>query len=169
MIPFEVHITGSDERIMYASKELGVKAIAVELLDRSFNVIKTEYMTSHVIKCECFNEVMEKVIVLKNSLEHDYMVHIVRTKVECPPIKTLFDDSIYIESHFTATDILYPMSRNKTKDYLLATHRIFDTSKYEMFTKFHQGRIVEICLHDEYEDGHSDKYWFCKYGLVDSK
>jgi hypothetical protein len=147
---FEIHITG-DERIMSASRSLGVKAIAVELLSPDMRVLRVEHMTSQIAKFDVYEDCEVYVLSLAKKLV-DLGVEIYRVKIESPYREHFVSRSLYVESHFPARSGY--ASRNVLKTEKLGTAREYDVSGYGDFVKKHAGDEIEMCLYDScpYED-----------------
>jgi hypothetical protein len=166
METFEVHITG-DESIMAAAKDLGVKAIAVELLRPDKSVIRTEFMTSIVMKELNYVEVKKKVDELVNQLK-ERKVTIVRTKIESPFYEHYVEQSLYLESHFLVSPdrpAVLPISRSRHKpDKFLGTLREYTKADYHILKEVAEifGDEVELCLYDDNID--EDKDWLSLWG-----
>ena len=154
---FEIHITG-DASILEAAKP--IKTISVQLLTPKGEIIRTEYMTSLVMKAENYEACKIKVDEIAASLAASG-VQISRVKIECPFYKHYADRAIYIESHFVTQDFKFPVSRNARKDSLLATDRTYIRAEFESFKERYKGVEVELCLYDTWVD--EDLDWFKLY------
>jgi len=154
---FEVHITG-DKDIL--NVDLKIKTISVELLSPYKEVIRTEYMTSIVMKCVNVEEAKNRVGNLVLSL-HASGITIVRVKIECPFYKHYVDQSLYMESHFVSDEFKLPTSRNVKKSTFLATDRTYNKSDYEEFAEKYKEAEVELCVYDT--DVEEDKDWMKIY------
>lgn len=157
---FEVHITG-DENIIEVCKNNGYKSISVDLLKPNQSILRTEYMTSMILKHnnykECKIAVDNCVNIIKNN-----KVNVIRVKIESPFYEHYIDQSLYMESHFEATNDKYPMSRNKRKTTILATEREYDKKLYNQFiNRWKDSKELELCLYDTWID--EDKDWFELY------
>lgn len=141
---FEVHITGDESIVTVAP----VKTIAVDLLLPDQSHLRTEYMTSQVYKFPSYQECKQHVDLLVSQLIA-LGVQIKRVKIESPIYDHYIKDSLYIESHFPATDWDYPVSRNLRKTAKLATDRDYNQDKYKEFQEKHAGRELELCLYDK--------------------
>ena len=153
---FEVHITGS-ENIHQIAKGLGLKTIAIDLLQPDMNVLRVEHMTSHIYRFENFERCGEEVIKIVNQMR-DSGVVIHRVKVESPDYQHYRTHSLYMESHFEAEGLFFPLSRTHGKEKLLATDRTYDQSRYDDFVKINKGRDLELCLWDTCVE--EDLDWF---------
>jgi hypothetical protein len=142
---FEVHITG-DERIHEAAKKYGLKTIAVELLRPDGTVLRTEHMTSQVMRFPSYDECIQKVLDIRDELAR--WCAIWRVKVECPVYDHYLDRSLYLESHFETKNNLFPISRNKNKVTWMGTDRTYDHTEYETFQTRWHGEILELALYD---------------------
>lgn len=148
---FEVHITG-DKSILEHGEALGVKTIAVDLLRPDKSLLRSEYMTSIIMKCTNYETCKQQVCELSDKLLARG-VGIIRTKIECPPYQHYLGSSLYAESHFKTTSYDdFPVSRNQKKDYLLATDRTYDKGEYSEFMKLHEDDELELCLFDSFID-----------------
>jgi hypothetical protein len=156
---FEVHITG-DYRIIDVANKINVKNISVDLLKPDGSVLRTEHMTSYVLKCRSFEECK---LLVEKTVEHfvEEKVRVLRVKIESPDYVHYRDRSLYMESHFSAENEKYPLSRNRKKTHRLATDREYDRSNYDSFRDRWNGEDVELCLHDTWLE--EDKDWFDLY------
>ena len=161
LIPYEIHITG-ENTIISELNNLGVKNIIVQLLKPDGELLRTEYMSSHVIKRATYAEVLEFIDDLTSKLESK----IIRVKIECPPYKDLFEHSLYIESHFKPKRLwgnIYPVSRNSKSGKLMATDREYDISGYDLFLEKWADEDCELCLFDTFKE--EDLDWFELYDV----
>lgn len=167
---FEVHITGDESIIENAVKLGNLKTITVDLLRPDRSVLRTEYMTALVTKCDqyqtCHDQTMKLVEDFKNL-----GTKIIRVKIECPPYQHYFNSSLYMESHFKMIDDLtfipfFPTSRNQKKNKLLGTDRTYDKADYKRFSDTHQDNELELCLYDSFID--EDLDWLSLPWLVNS-
>lgn len=156
MQTFEIHITG-DERIVQAANQRDIKNITIHLLKPNKEVLRTEFMTSFIVKKENYQECKEYVVELARELSQHS--DIIRVKIESPIYDEYVKDSLYIESHFEAKDDRFPMSRNIRKETILATDRAYDN--YDEFIKNNKGRDLELCLYDTFVQEDAD--WFSLY------
>ena len=156
---FEVHITG-DESIIASATSLGVKTISVDLLKPDQTSLRTEHMTSQVYKFPTYLECKQHVDKLVEQLT-GLGVSIQRVKIESPIYDHYIKDSLYVESHFPATDWSYPVSRNVRKTELLATDREYNQAGYDSFRELHKGRDLELCLYDN--NPQEDMDWLMIY------
>lgn len=156
METFEIHITGQ-HGINQELDQLGIKNIVVDLLSPNLELMRTEYMSSFVIKkeslLECKVEVFELLLKLKSK--------IIRVKIESPFYEHYLDTSLYLESHFKPFNEAYPISRNAKSGKLLATDRTYEKAQYDDFRNKWVGEDVEMCLVDNFIEEDSD--WFEKY------
>lgn len=157
---FEIHITG-DKSILKNGNDLGIKTISIDLLQPDRNFHRTEYMTSHVHKCENF-EICRKYVDDTVDKLRKAKTNIIRVKIECPYYEHYVNDSIYIESHFEDRNGRFPISKNQNKDFYLATDREYNRELYKNFTERYNGEIVELCLFDSFVE--EDLDWFSLYG-----
>lgn len=161
---FEIHITG-DEKIIAAGQELGLHTIEIDLVKPDKSYLRTEFMTSHVHRCEnydaCKRFVDEKVAqLLEKGIE------IKRVKIECPYIYPYKYSSLYLEVHYKSDDGQLPMSKNRNKEHYLCTDREYDNANYRKFAeryskKVYEDFILELCVYDT--DVNEDKDWFDLY------
>lgn len=148
---FEVHITG-DESIIKHGTNLGVKTIAVDLLRPDKSLLRSEFMTSIIMKCPNYEDCRQHVFELRDQLTA-LGVNVIRTKIECPPYQHYLGSSLYAESHFKTTSYDdFPVSRNQKKDYLLATDRTYNKNEYGEFMRLHEDDELELCLFDSFID-----------------
>jgi hypothetical protein len=146
---FEIHITG-DETIHKIARKYDHKTIAIDLLRPDLSKIRTEHMTSLVIKYfqeDSYEECKFLVDQIVENYEKDG-VQIHRVKIECPFYDHYVSSSLYIESHFESDGIYYPISRNQSKTVLLATDREYDKDGYWDFKDKHEDKELELCLYD---------------------
>lgn len=153
---FEIHITG-DKSILTNSK---LKTISVDLLKPDKSLLRTEYMTSHVMKCHDFSECKTKVLHVIEELKAAG-TKVLRAKIECPYYAHYKDISLYIESHFEALNDKFPISKNQRKETFLATDRKYKKEEYDKFRHDYRFEVVELCLFDSYVEEDSD--WFDLY------
>ena len=158
---FEVHITGN-KNILELSKEIPVKTIEIELFTPDKKVLRTEYMTSQIIKAKNYLECLSKT---SDTLKKLFLASIHRVKIECPPYFSYFDKALYVESHFEAVDSNFPLSKNVRKSSFLGTARTYKKSEFQSFVSFFNNTKseVEFCLFDSYVD--EDKDWMDLYNL----
>lgn len=164
MEKFEVHITGDHSIHYIAEKKLGkLKTIQVNLLTPDYKIFRIEHMTSLRFGFKNFDDCKLHVDRLAGLfLEHG--VRIDRVKIECPFYKHYVDQSLYIESHFKATDNHFPLSINAKKpaDAFLGTNRTYDKSLYDEFiSEIIPGSELELCVFDS--NITQDKDWFDLY------
>jgi hypothetical protein len=143
---FEVHIT-ADNTIHEVAKKFEVKTISVDLLAPDGSLLRTEHMTSVVLKHKSYLDCLKHVVELVNNMEI-FCVVVERIKIECPPYEHYIKDSLYMESHFDADGWDYPVSRNQKKTVTLATDREYNQERYAEFRQKHTGRDLELCLFD---------------------
>jgi len=155
---FEIHIT-SDKKLHEACCPLGIKTIVVDLLCPDGTVLRTEHMTSYVMKAENYVECKEKVDEIVKNLEKT--CKLIRVKIECPFYKHYQKASLYMESHFRTDSRYFPVSRNQKKTACLSTERTYDKNQYEVFAKRYQKEQIELCLYDTNVKEDSD--WFGLY------
>ena len=158
METFEIHITGL-ETIHELSKRISKKTITVEMVSPTKMALYQEHMTSMVEKYDSAAECIDYV----ERYVRYYGNHIVsRAKVECsatPEYNHYLETARYVEAHFEAHDALYPMSRNTSKNFYLATDREYDKSKFNDFIKKYEDKAeIEICVYDT--NIWSDNKWF---------
>lgn len=151
---FEIHITG-DESILENGKKLSLKTISVDLLDPNKNVIRTEHMTSQVLKFENFKDCKSSVENMVLKLKQ-LNTKIIRVKIESCYYEHYVDISKYIESHFITENCQYPISRNVRKTEILGTDREYNKSNYDKFVQKWNKEIVELCLYDSFIEEDSD-------------
>lgn len=156
MIPFEIHITG-DENILKELEKLNLKGIIVDLFDNKKKYMKSEYMSSIRVKFATVEEVKTFVADLVSKLN----CKIYRVKIETVPFKEFEKESIYLESHFVSDKFEYPTSKNRRKEFYLATDRTFDKNKYEEFKEHYKNVELELCIMDTNFKMDSD--WFNLY------
>lgn len=150
---FEIHLTGN-RSIIERCKPLQLKTIMVDLFDRNKQYMRTEYMTSIAKKFENYAVCKSYVDVLVDYLQDS---EICRVKIECPYYDHYVNQSIYIETHFKSDDASLPLSRNKNKDYFLATDREYAQQNYSKFRDKYYGKELELCLFDSFPE--EDKDW----------
>ena len=156
---FEVHIT-ADEGIINIAKRLGIKTISVDLLRPDRTVLRTEHMTSQIVRAENYEACKRQVDWMLLNLDL-YKVRVYRVKIESPCYDHYVGQSLYMESHFQPTDDHYPLSRNQRKETLLATDREYDKQLYDLFKTRWADKEVELCLYDTFVE--EDKDWFDCY------
>lgn len=149
---FEIHIT-SDAKILDLKE---YKTIAVDLLKPDFSLLRTEYMTSEVMKFINYDKCLETVLEIADKLEN-----VIRIKIECPYYPHYKEQSLYMESHFKTTEANYPISRNQKKTTFLGTDRTYSQAEYDGFRKKWAGVDLELCLYDNnyQEDADWFDYW----------
>lgn len=145
---FEVHITGCN-RIHEAAEKNGIKSIEVELLRPDGSYLRTEHMTSHVLKFPNYGECVQHVLNVRDELAR--WCAIWRVKVECPAFYTHYRDmSLYLESHFDTNMNTWPISRNKKKETWMGTDRTYDHTEYDNFMEQWKGMTLELALYDSH-------------------
>lgn len=152
---FEIHITGT-ESIIDLAKNVPIKTIIIDLLKPDKSYHRTEYMTSQVYKAENYQACKEYVDSIVPQLGE-----VNRVKIECPYYEHYVNQSVYIESHFKASNSKYPISKNQNKDSFLATDREYNIENYGFFRRLYKGVVVELCLYDS--NIQEDKDWFDLY------
>jgi hypothetical protein len=158
---FEVHITGS-ENIHKVGEVLLYKTIAIDLLRPDQSVLRTEHMTSMVVKQPSFESCQTAVLQMVENLRAGG-VDIIRVKIECPFYPHYVPISKYLESHYESGLFVHPTSRNQNKSTLLATDRVWDHDHYEGFRQSYVNHMVELCLYDTYANEDDD--WFSLYAM----
>lgn len=153
METFEIHITGTEDIIEKAG-ELQVKSIIVDLLKPDKSILRSEFMTSHIVKFNNYTDCYNYTIDLAHKLGE-----IIRIKIESPYYDQYLDKCLYLESHFLSSEMLYPTSKNRIKDKLLATSRVYRKDQYTKFISRHNE--IEMCLFDNFVEEDSD--WFALY------
>jgi len=153
---FEIHITGS-YGINQEFDRLGIKNIIVDLLKPNKRILRTEYMSSFISKHSNLKECKKYVKNLITNLSSE----VIRVKIESPYYKHYKDKALYLESHFTPTDTLYPISQNNRTGKLMATDRTYDKKQYMGFMDKWKGEDVEMCLADSFVEEDAD--WFNLY------
>lgn len=160
---FEIHMT-ADSRILDVTE---LKTITVDLLKPDFSLLRTEYMTSHIYKCESYQKCKEYVDNLTTELI-DLGLNIIRVKIECPYYQEYKDQSLYFEVHYETYENKYPLSKNRNKSTYLCTAREYDKTKYNNLIEKHYNKekpqkewTMELCLYDTYIE--EDKDWFDLY------
>lgn len=156
VIPFEIHITGTSRDICDELTHLGIKNIAVELLDPNEKVLRTEYMSSFVHKCT-YGEIHSYVLYQVSKL----VSAVRRVKIECPPLKELFLVSLYMEAHQKGKSTVLPTSRNVISGKYMTTKREYSKRLYEKFIEDNKGSEVELCIFDSWKEEDFD--WFETY------
>lgn len=150
METFEVHITG-DKSIHEIAKKYNHKTIAIDLLRPDLSVIRTEHMTSLILKFPFttgeYDQCKKLVDHIVCCYESDGL-KISRIKIESPFYDCYVDQSVYMESHFESDSTYYPVSRNQKKTILLATDREYDQDEYWDFKQRYEGKELELCLYD---------------------
>ncbi len=158
MKTFEVHITGINQEINKELDQLNIKNIIIDLLKPDGSLLRTEYMSSMVYKFESFSECKKHVLQTVELLK----TKIVRVKIECPFYKNYLQDALYIESHFSPFNSIYPISKNTRSNKLLSTDRTYTKEEFEQFRIKWEKEEVELCLYDS--NYLEDKDWFDLYG-----
>jgi len=154
---FEIHITG-EKGINKELDGLGIKNIIVELLHPNMDLFRVEYMSSFIAEKPGFNECLEDVLKLRDSLKSK----VIRTKIECPIYYQEYESiSLYAESHFNFFNTNYPLSRNQRSGRIMGTDREYDKTKYSYFTKKWENEELELCLFDSFIEEDAD--WFKLY------
>jgi len=148
---FEIHITG-DESIHRLAKKYDHKTIAIDLLRPDRSCIRTEHMTSLILKYPfqqfAYSECKKLVDHIVCCYEADGL-KIFRVKIESPFYGHYVEQSLYMESHFESESTYYPISRNQKKTVFLATDREYDQVSYLDFKKKHENKEeLELCLYD---------------------
>lgn len=70
---FEVHITGSSSYILYVLRKMYLKGIQIELLTPDQDVLRTEYMSSLIIRADNYQGTSEVELCLFDSyIEEDF-------------------------------------------------------------------------------------------------
>lgn len=147
---FEVHITGDESIIENAVKAGNLKTIVIDLLKPDGSVLRTEYMTAIITKCDRYQIAYDRTMELVQELQR-LGTKIIRVKIECPFYQHYMGQSLYMESHFRTTSLTdYPVSRNQKKDYLLATDRTYNKLEYGEFARLHADDELELCLTDSF-------------------
>lgn len=153
---FEIHITGSHE-INQELDSLGIKNIIVDLLTPEQKLMRTEYMSSFVIKRTSYNDCKTYVDDLVGNLKSN----VIRVKIESPYYEHYKDKSLYLESHFKPFNNRFPISMNQRSKKLLATARTYKKDQYNDFKERWKNEDVEMCLFDSFIA--EDKDWFDLY------
>jgi hypothetical protein len=156
METFEIHITGS-HGINQELDLLGIKNIVVELLNPKLELMRTEYMSSFIIKKQSILECKDFVDELLTKLK----TQIIRVKIESPFYEHYREQALYLESHFKPFNALYPISRNARSKKLMATDRTYEKGQYDVFKDKWINEDVEMCLYDTFIEEDSD--WFKLY------
>jgi hypothetical protein len=155
MTIFEIHITG-EPSIIQEFENMEIKTLEVDLLNPEKKVVGKEYMCSHIIKRQNYQECKQYVANLVNQLQSK----IFRIKIECPYSDEYFLDAVYAEVHWPTQDNVYPFVWNvKSKKYI-STCREYEVHKFlELKRKFEnvKGVEFELCLLDTNVD--FDKHW----------
>jgi hypothetical protein len=149
---FEIHITG-DESIHRLAKKYDHKTIAIDLLRPDYSCIRTEHMTSFILKYPFQTLAYDSCKLLVDNIVRCYEadgLKIARVKIESPFYDYYIEQSLYIESHFTTDGTYYPISRNQKKTACLATDREYDQDLYWDFKQKHEGKELELCLYDTF-------------------
>lgn len=157
-LPFEIHITTKTDLIHTTSP---VKTIAIDLLKPNLEILRTEHMTNHSVKMSLLDihyyaiGLEYYLFLMKNEIQ--------RGKLETAPFADLFYKSLYIEAHFKPTDEeikqgIYPLSRNRNNNKMLAIARELDKSKFGDFIKQWEKRTdeIELCLFDSKSEQDND-------------
>jgi hypothetical protein len=105
---FEIHITG-DKSILKVAKPL--KTIEVNLLKPDGELLRTEYMTSHLQHIASGFEGCKRYVDDIVEYLHNEGVNIVRVKIESPYYENYVNQSFYIESHFESDYFKLPTSK----------------------------------------------------------
>lgn len=147
METFEIHITG-DERIIEAAKKYELKAISVELLRPDGSVLRTEHMTSQVMKFPDYEACIQVVLNMRDELARWCAIY--RVKVECPVYDHYIERSLYLESHFDTKEFAFPISRNVRKETLMGTDRTYNHAEYPSFREQWKGKTLELALYDSH-------------------
>lgn len=158
MKKFEIHITG-EKGINEELTAMNIKNIIVELLHPNYSLFRTEYMSSFIKGFENLTECQFFVHALVSQLK----TNIVRVKIESPYYEEYAKNSLYIESHFTPFNNLYPISRNQKSGNLMATDREYNPKKYQEFIEKWIDKDVELCLYDSCVT--EDFNWFELYKI----
>lgn len=165
METFEIHITGSDEKIIDQLNTLGIKSIQVALLSPEGYIFRTEYMSSTVQKFKNVDECIKWVDGLTLMLEARG-IKIVRKKIECPYYEHYLGRTLYMESHWKIENLncKFPISENLKSGKLMATDRTYNKDIFNWFLCEYnvEDKEVEMCLLDTYISEDFD--WFNFYG-----
>lgn len=156
---FEIHITGTRNIHEIAARYNGHKTIAVELFRKDGSFLRAEHMTSFIMKFDGENNYetcKSQVLSIAEQYRTDG-ASIWRVKIESPLYKRYEKQSLYMESHFPATDFEHPLSRNQKKLKFLATDRTYDQNEYSIFAETYKDKELELCLYDD--NIHEDKDW----------
>lgn len=155
---FEIHITG-EEGINQEFEKMGLKNIVVELLYPNKDRLRTEYMSSFVLKSLSLAECKSYVNRILKVLE----TKVIRTKIECPVYEDYIEDSLYVEAHFIPdpSDEGYPLSRNQRSGKIMGTDREYDKERYAEFLRRWDNEDKELCMYDSFVE--EDKDWFDLY------
>lgn len=158
---FEIHITGENSQINEEFHLLGIKNITIDLLTPKGDVIRTEYMSSFIHKCDSYEECYNYVMNIVNNLKSK----VIRVKIESPYYPEYVDKSIYMESHFPVVVDLgkYPSSRNVRSGKIMGTDRTYDKISYDEFKNKWKDQELELCLLDTFPTEDDD--WFKTYNL----
>ena len=141
-----------DQSIHKVSKKHRHKAIAIDLLKPDKTILRTEHMTSIIIRYPyrgAYDECKDMVDQIVASYARDG-VKIIRVKIESPVYEHYIKKSIYIESHFETTKSYFPISKNQAKNTLLATDREYNKNLYNRFLEIHEKHDLELCLYDTF-------------------
>ena len=155
---FEVHIT-SGHRIHQVGCMHGHKTIAIDLLQPNGKFLREENMTSIIMKYDDDNNFQKckKDVLAIAKLYESVGLKLNRVKIESPLYERYVEQSLYMESHFPATNFDLPISRNQKKLTFLATDRTHNHSDYDAFAKKYEGKELELCLYDT--NMYEDKDW----------
>lgn len=158
-LPFQIHITDETENV-YKLSELSIRTITIDLLKPDFSLIRSEHMTSYDIKISSLD--MPIYVFGLTKMMMSYNCKISRVKIETAPFEDLFEQSLYIESHFNPTPDdykKYAISRNQKTGEMLGTDREYDKSKYKEFIKKWNDKTeeIELCIFDT--NPGKDKDW----------
>jgi hypothetical protein len=156
LIPFKVHITG-DEKLMEEFIELGIKVIKIDLLKPDSSVLRTEYMSSQIVRCR-EDQIFIFIDALKQKIKNG---KIIREKIECPPIDKLLNKALYIETHFSSDDFKYPVIQNLQSKRFISTKREYKKNNFKKFIDENKYKNIECCIHDTFIE--EDKDWFSLY------
>lgn len=171
---FEIHITG-DASIHRACKEIYgddiINTITVDLLKPNGSLLRSEHMTSQVLRCKDFYECMKDVGNIVKELDLAG-TDIKRAKIECPAKSEYwkyFGLVHYIEAHYNPDILkcssLSPISQKVGKDTKLATDRTYDRNRFIDFINIYTNTKIkldlELCLFDS--NVNEDKDWFDEY------
>jgi hypothetical protein len=161
---FEIHITG-EKSILSEFELLGIKTIVIDLLYPDKTILRTEYMSSFILKKESIGECINYVVDLLSKIK----TKIIRVKIESPFYDEYKDLSLYMESHFIpGDDVSYPVSQNQKSGKYMGTDREYNKSNYQDFIDKWIGNNneIELCLYDSFKEEDFD--WFEKYNPNES-